>query len=131
MTSRKQSLWKWGEEVAACYLMDRGYQILERNRRTPYGEIDMVTWLPISQPESRDTEGVVVFIEVKTRASTSLGYPEISITPRKQAHMLDAAHHYLVEHPELKADWRIDVIAIQHLKPDHAPAIQHFENVFS
>ena len=131
MSTRKQSLGKWGEEVAARYLADRGYQILERNRRTPYGEIDLVAWQPAGQRDSLESEGTIVFIEVKTRASASLGYPEISVTPRKQAHLLDAAQYYLSEHQELRADWRIDVIAIQVLPEPQAPVITHFENAIN
>ena len=115
MSGRNQSIGAWGEQVAASYLGEQGYSLLARNVRTPYGEIDIVA----------GKDGVTVFIEVKTRTSNSLGPPEISVTPRKQAHMLAAAEHYSQEH-EID-HWQIDVIAIQRNR-DKKPEIVHFEN---
>jgi putative endonuclease len=70
-------------------------------------------------------------VEVKTRSSTAFGLPEDSVTPAKQAHLLAAAQAYLLEHPELDGDWRVDVIAI-HSHPDPGQAqITHFENAVS
>jgi putative endonuclease len=118
MTNTRQALGRWGEAQAAEYLNQRGYIILERNVRTTYGEIDLVA-----------RQGtVLVFVEVKTRASTAFGLPETSVTPRKQAHMLAAAEAYLQSHPDLQGDWRVDVIAIQRLRSGRNPEIAHFEN---
>ncbi|MDP3183903.1 MAG: YraN family protein, partial [Anaerolineales bacterium] len=68
--------------------------------------------------------------EVKTRTSHTFGYPEDSVTPRKQAHMLAAAEHYLQEH-ELDGDWQFDVIAVEGSPGDQSPRITHFENVLA
>jgi putative endonuclease len=119
MTSR-QSLGRWGEAIAAEYLSQRGYTILEHNARTPYGELDLVA----SQGD------ILVFVEVKTRASHSLGPPEISVTTTKQAHLLSAAKSYLQDRPNLQYDWRIDVIAVLRL-PGQLPQIDHFENILT
>jgi putative endonuclease len=119
MTSR-QSLGRWGETIAAEYLSERGYTILEHNTRTPYGELDLIA-----------CQGdVLVFIEVKTRASHSLGPPEISVTKVKQAHLLSSAKAYLQERPHLQYDWRIDVIAVLRLSGQQ-PQIEHFENIMT
>jgi putative endonuclease len=118
MTTSSQNLGAWGERLAAAYLEQRGYTILARNARTAYGELDLVTC----------QAGVIVFVEVKTRRSASLGPPEISVTPRKQAHLLAAAQSYLQAHPELDGDWRVDVIAIQFLAGSVEPELVHFEN---
>ena len=124
MKTPRQSLGQWGEALAARHLIGQGYTILDRNVRTPYGEIDLVV--------CHITRGcpATVFVEVKTRASANLGLPEISITPRKQAHLLNAAQYYLQNHPELEGDWRVDAIAIRRY-PDHPPEIVHFENVLT
>jgi putative endonuclease len=114
MTGRNQAVGGWGEGVAVKYLEQRGYRVIARNIRTPYGEIDIVA----------EKDGFTVFIEVKARASSSLGPPEISVTPRKQAHMLAAAEHYSAEH-EID-DWQIDVIAVER-KAGEQPEITHFE----
>jgi putative endonuclease len=119
--NKRQSLGRIGETLAGVFLKNKGYVILEGNWRTPYGEIDLVA----------SNNEAVIFVEVKTRSSRSLGPPEISITPRKAEHMRSAASYYIQEHPELDVDWRIDLITIQ-LQPQNLPAlIDHFENVLS
>jgi len=110
---------RWGEQVAADYLIQHGYTLIGRNLRTPYGEIDILA----RQADS------LVFIEVKTRSSGSLGYPEISITPKKFSHMVSAAQAYLLDHPDFESAWRIDVISIQTMSPGQPPDIVHFENI--
>lgn len=112
---------KWGEALAADYLIARGCQIVGRNIRTPYGEIDL---LAIDGDQT-------VFVEVKTRTTGTFGAPEVSVTPRKQAHMQAAAEAYLVDHPEMETSWRIDVIAIYGRPGDPAPEIVCFENAIS
>jgi putative endonuclease len=108
-----------GEKVAATYLTRAGYEILGTNIRTSYGEIDLLT----------RKNNVLVFVEVKTRRSATLGFPEISITAKKFTHMVAAAEAYLQQHPEYKLDWQLDVIAIYYPKSNEAPQIAHFENV--
>ena len=115
MSNRNQKIGVWGESVAAKFLEERGYSVLARNVRTPYGEIDIVA----------GKNGFTVFVEVKTRTSSSLGPPEISVTPRKQEHMRASAEHYAQEH-EIDY-WQIDVIAVEG-KPGERPEFTHFEN---
>jgi putative endonuclease len=119
-----RELGKWGEKMAADFLVGQGYGILARNVRTPYGEIDLVAQQLSKHPQGGQT---IVFVEVKTRSSRTFGYPETSVTPKKQEHLISAAQYYLQEHPDLHQDWRVDVIAIQRYK-DREPMIQHFEN---
>lgn len=110
-----QRVGKWGEDTAAEYLIGRGCDILARNVRTPYGEIDIIA----RQGDS------ILFVEVKTRTSHKMGLPEDSITPRKREHMLNAAQHYAMEH-EID-HWQIDVISIEG-KPGQESKITYFEN---
>ena len=120
-SARRLSLGHLGESIAAAFLEKKGYTILERNWRTPYGEIDLIAM----------ENDVIAFVEVKTRASSSLGPPEISITPRKVEHMRNAAEYFIQQHPELINDWRIDAVTIQ-MQANHAPPlIDHFENVIT
>ena len=130
MSNYRQALGKWGEETAAQYLVKRGYKILARNVRTPYGEIDLVA-MQQDTVDGIDVVPVIVFVEVKTRSNTAFGFPEASINPKKQEHILAAAQYYLVENPNLDGDWRVDVIAIQRHSRSEAPSIEHFENVFT
>jgi putative endonuclease len=115
MTSHNQRIGKWGEDTATEWLAERGYRVIARNVRTPYGEIDIVAQLG----------DVTVFIEVKALTSSKNFFPEHQITPRKREHMLNAAQHYAAKH---EVDhWRVDVLAIEG-KPGETPVITHFEN---
>ena len=118
MSSRRQALGQWGESLAAEHLADLGYEILARNVRTPYGEIDLLA--------RQDDQ--LVFVEVKTRSNRAYGDPETSITEKKRAHLIAAAQAYLQTHPAPNTDWRIDVIAIRKRPAGQAPEIVHFEN---
>jgi putative endonuclease len=120
-SAHRISLGRLGEVLAGTFLEERGYTILGRNIRTPYGEIDLIA----------QQGGTIIFLEVKTRSSKTLGPPEISITPVKQAHMRSAAEYYIQQHPELNNDWRLDVIAIQLQADQTSPQIVHFENVIT
>jgi putative endonuclease len=110
-----QTVGRWGEETAASYLRRCGYEILARNARTPYGEIDIVA-------KQNDT---LIFVEVKTLTSSKNFFPEQNVTARKREHMLACAEHYAAEN---NIDhWQIDVVAIEG-KQGTEPKVTHFEN---
>ena len=115
MTKHNRTVGQWGEEMAATYLRARGYEILARNARTPYGEIDIVA----------KQDDITVFVEVKSRTSLKMGLPEESVNSRKQARMLACAEHYAAENAI--DHWQIDVIAVEG-KVGMEPKITHFEN---
>jgi putative endonuclease len=119
MTKYRKEIGAWGEGVAADWLTEHGFTVLACNVRTPYGEIDIIA-------QSGD---VTVFVEVKSRTSASMGLPEISVTSRKQQHMLAAAEHYAAEN---NIDhWQIDVISVEGKPGDGGsnPVVTHFENI--
>jgi putative endonuclease len=118
MIKHNQQVGKWGEDVAAEYLAKRGHQIIARNIRTPYGEIDIIA----------KQGDVTVFVEVKTLTSSRNFFPEHNITPRKREHMLACAQDYAAGH-EID-HWQIDVIAIEG-KPGKEPVINYFENAIT
>jgi putative endonuclease len=120
MSTRRQIVGRWGEEAAAEYLAMNGYTVLARNVRCAHGEIDIVA--------SKD--GLLVFVEVKTRSSHAFAYPEDSVTHRKQKYMLSAAEDYLNTHPDCGESWQFDVIAVEGT-PGGKALIEHFENVIS
>ncbi len=115
----RQSLGRWGETQAAEYLRQQGYEILAHNVRTAYGEIDLL---------ARQGEQFV-FVEVRTRASSSLGPPELSISARKLAHMRSAAEAYMLGQPDAAGAWRLDMIAVRRYADAPQPEILHFEDV--
>lgn len=121
MTGRNQIIGQWGEAMAALYLEKQGCEILDRNVRTPYGELDLV----VRQGEQ------IVFVEVKARRGTSFGMPEAAVDRRKQAHLLASAQHYLQSNEALPPDWRVDVVAILGTPATGVDQIMWFENAVS
>ena len=114
----KKELGNRGEEIAARYLKQQGYRILARNYRSRYGEVDIICTL----------EQIVVFVEVKTRASTSFGSPEESITRNKIQHIRKVALIYLNSYPYPFKEIRFDVIGI--LMEENEPHINHLVAAF-
>lgn len=114
--AHNQKIGQWGEQAASQYLSGLGYEMLEKNARTPYGEIDLVARLG----------SLTVFVEVKARTTRRFGLPEEAITPRKLSHMLSAAACYAADHAI--DHWRLDVVAVEGI-PGVTPRIAHFENV--
>ncbi len=117
----RQVIGKWGENVAAETLRNRGWTVAARNYRTPYGELDVIA----------RKGNTVLFVEVKTRTSDAYGMPEDSISPSKAKHLLESAQYYLQEHGLDDIDWRVDVIAIQGRPNQPNTHIEWFENVLS
>ncbi|MCC6187805.1 MAG: YraN family protein [Anaerolineales bacterium] len=102
MSLARVRLGQRGELLAAERLAALGYQIVERNYRCPYGELDLIT----RQGETW------VFVEVRTRQGERFGTPEESFTPRKRAHLIAAAQHYLQLQALEEVSWRIDAVAV-------------------
>jgi len=100
--TRKIATGKEGEKIAADFLKKNGYRITEVNYRCAIGEIDIV---------ARDKQELV-FVEVKARKSSSLGYPEQAVGARKQRKMSQLALWYLQEKKLTDVRARFDVVAI-------------------
>ena len=100
--TQKITTGKEGEKIAAAYLKKNGYRIIEINFRCPIGEIDIVA------KEKND----LVFVEVKTRKSIALGYPEQAVGIRKQKKMSQLALWYMQKRKIADTNARFDVVAI-------------------
>ncbi|MCI1964636.1 MAG: YraN family protein [Oscillospiraceae bacterium] len=90
-----------GETCAAEYLKKSGFQIVERNYRSRFGEIDIIA----------ENGQYIVFAEVKTRQMSSIAEPEAFVTPAKQKRIAKTALLYLQKHPT-RLQPRFDVIGI-------------------
>jgi putative endonuclease len=90
-----------GEQIANDYLIENGYQILERNWRHHHLEVDIIA----------SKNALLHIIEVKTRHSLRYGLPEESITRDKMTFLKNAAEAYQFQHPYWKYI-QFDVIAI-------------------
>lgn len=91
-----------GEDRAEQYLVKQGYRILERNYRTRSGEIDLIAL----------HQGMVVFVEVKTRTSDAFGAPELAVNPAKRKKMTRTALGYINYRKLHQVPCRFDVVAI-------------------
>lgn len=107
-----------GEDLAAEHLAARGYRIVARNYATPRGEIDIVAV----------HEGVVVFVEVKTRRGARFGLPHEAVDARKRERMASAARHYLASARKTSRPARFDIVSI--MFDGETPAITHIEDAF-
>jgi putative endonuclease len=107
-----------GEDIAESYLLKKGYEILDRNYYSRYGEIDIIGKL----------EDQIIFFEVKTRTNEAFGNPEDSIDQKKIDCMISTAFCFLEEHTEEELDWQMDLLAIK-LFPDGKNEILHFEDI--
>jgi putative endonuclease len=101
-TRARKRLGASGERVAAGWLEARGYRIVARNWRCPYGELDLVA----------EHDGELVFVEVKTRRGQGHGAPEEAVTPVKRRRLIAAAQSYLAEAALEDRPYRIDVVAV-------------------
>lgn len=114
-----------GENLAKKFLINKRYEILGKNIRAKFGEIDIL---------GRAPDGMLVFIEVKAISlnERSLLKPEDNFTTQKSRLVNRMAQFFAASHPELLVDeergWRIDLIAIEiSLNGEHT--IRHYENV--
>lgn len=115
---RNRAIGNWGEQIAADFLANKDYKIIERNYRWSRGEIDIIA-------EHDDT---LVFVEVKTAATSTFGDPEAWVDERKQRRIGQVAEGYLLEHEIDDMDCRFDVIAIR--KFGNGYDVRHIENAF-
>jgi putative endonuclease len=109
-----------GETFAAEYLARQGYEILEKNYRKPFGEIDIV---------ARE-RGILVFIEVKTRHSSVYGTPVEAVDARKQRQLSRIAQDYLLNGQLSDATARFDVIGVTLDAHNRPTQIELIKNAF-
>ncbi len=122
MTQRTE-LGKLGEDFACGYLVKKGYKIVERNHRKPWGELDVVVIAP---------DKTLAIIEVKTMKDKFCQdiAPEDQMTASKLQKFKKAATLYAGSHQELindKKGWRLDVITL--LENEGEFTVRHYENV--
>jgi len=107
-----------GERIGESYLIKHGYKIVERNVRSPYGEVDLIA-------SHGDT---LVFIEVKARRDLSYGYPEEAVDRQKQFRLTRIASWYLSLHAKKNQAVRFDVLSV--LLDNNESGIKLIQNAF-
>lgn len=109
---------KEGEEMAAKWLMDHGYQLIDKNNSTKFGELDIIA--------SRNE--ILVFVEVKFKQTEDFGTPEEMIGKNKLAQVKRTAEMYLLNNPDITKQFdrfQIDAICIV----EETGRITHYENL--
>lgn len=106
-----------GEELAREYLIEKGYEILDTNWICNHREIDIVAL----------KGDLLVFIEVKTRASLEFELPKEAVTLKKQKNLVKAADDYIQE-KDIDLDGRFDIISVYAREPMRV--LEHIEEAF-
>jgi putative endonuclease len=111
------TLGKEGEELAVTFCRKKGYRVLEKNYKTAFGEIDII---------ARDGK-VVVFIEVKTRADDTFGYPFEAVNARKREKIRKVALCFMKKFKQ-EVPARFDVLSISF--EDGKKRVEHIIDAF-
>jgi putative endonuclease len=111
-------LGKKGEELAAEFLSEKGYEILETNWSQIGSEIDIIARM----------EKTLVVVEVKTRKGNYFGEPEAFVNKTKQKNLIKGAGAYVQKY-NLDLEVRFDIVSVIH-PPSGEFKIQHIEDAF-
>lgn len=111
-------LGRLGEEAAVHYLVMHGYHILELDWHYGHCDIDIVA----------EKLGFIIFVEVKTRVSSTFQAPEAAVDRRKMSRLLASGHAYLIKK---RLDWpyRFDIVAVEGTGFDNFK-IRHIKDAF-
>lgn len=112
-------MWRDGERAAWESYRARGYRLVARNWRSPLGELDLVV--------ARDD--LLVFCEVKARASALRGGPHDAVTPAKQRKLRQLAEAFLATARPPAARFRFDVASVS-WREGGRPDVNLFEDAF-
>ena len=127
MTDHRRNLGQAGERIARKHLLARGYEVLDANFRTRYGELDLVA----------ADGGCLVFCEVKTRLASGmvagLG-PLSAVGVRKRRRLRMMARQWLASRPRERAprlgELRFDAIGVTLAHDGRLVRLEHVENAF-
>ena len=117
MQGHNKQFGQLGEDIAVGYLERKGYKILVRNYRFGRVELDVIC----------EFENEIIFVEVKTRTSDQMVYPEQAVGKAKQRNIRLAAEQFL-EEKDLAKPARFDIIAV--VKNESKFEIEHIEDAF-
>lgn len=115
---RRTALGRRGEEIAAEHLAAQGFEILERNWRCRFGELDIIA----------ADGGDVVFVEVKTRSGTLMANVAEAVTMNKLTRMRRLAQLWLADSERRWHGIRFDVVGVHVTDEEHH--LQHLVGVF-
>ncbi len=110
-----------GEDLAAKYLVKKGYSVIHRNYRASTGEIDIIA----------TQEDILVFVEVKTRSKHSIRQAVMNVSYTKRKRISITAQGYIIRHPDcVKSRIRFDIIVVLYFCHTDTYKIEHLEDAF-
>ena len=115
----RREMGRLAEDLAADFLREKGYEVVDRNFTVRRGEVDLVV----------ASDSVLAFVEVRSRADERWGTPEETIGPVKVRRVVHAARHWLARNGDMGKDLRFDVVAIDG-SPDSPREIRHLPGAF-
>lgn len=114
------ALGRRGEKLAAAYLESRGWRILARNHRFGRREVDLIV----------RREGLLAFVEVKTRGGGGFGAPQDAVTRLKRREIEYVAAQWIARDPPGDVDIRFDVVAVWIPRGRGGIRIDHLEDAW-
>jgi len=115
--AQHNQLGKKGEKLAVDFLLDKGYNIVERNYRFDKAEVDIIA----------QKNQTLAIVEVKTRSTSDFGDPQDFLKPKQIQRIVKAVDEYVLVN-NLDVEIRFDIIAI--VKENKGFSIEHLENAF-
>jgi putative endonuclease len=114
-----QELGVIGERIAERWFRKHGWRVLHRRYRSGHRDIDLVV----------ERDGLVTFVEVKTRSGLSFGGPVAAVNWKKQRELSRSAHTWVDRHGRQGEAYRFDVVGV--LMSGDVVRVRHVENAFS
>ena len=102
MTAARQALGIAGEDAAAAWYVAHGYEVVARNWRCREGELDLIV----------RRNRLIVFCEVKTRATDAFGSPAEAVNHLKRQRLRVLASKWIAESPIRPREIRFDVVSV-------------------
>ena len=113
-------LGRWGERRCRRYLKRKGLKIISQNYICKLGEIDLI---------AAETNGAIVFVEVKTRRDEDFARAQDAVNYKKRVKLGRLAKFFLKTYKIKDKPYRFDVVAV--VLGEKGPAeIRHYENAF-
>jgi len=112
------SVGKSGENIAQEYLEKKGYNVIDRNYRTKYGEIDLIV----------KKDGILIFVEVRSKTGEQFGTPEDTINRIKVRKIQRNAIAYAAR-KKWQGQYKIDAICIILNQDNSVKRLDHYENI--
>lgn len=117
----RRLLGRWGEKRCERFLRRKGFTTIARNFTCKLGEIDLI---------ATDSNGAIVFVEVRTRADESYTQAQETVTPKKRARLIRTAKYFLKTYKVKDRPLRFDVVAVV-LGRKGPVQIRHYKNAFT